>query len=50
MRTIFADTFYWVSLANPKDEWHARVKDLSRGIQPAFVVTTDEVLTEFLTF
>jgi hypothetical protein len=21
----FADTFYWVALANPRDAWHARV-------------------------
>ncbi|GEM_PF-3674949 len=21
----FADTFYWVALANPKDAWHSRV-------------------------
>ena len=50
MRTIFADTFYWVSLANPKDDWHTAVKRVSREIQPCFLVTTDEVLAEFLAF
>ena len=50
MRTIFADTFYWVSLANPKDDWHTAVKRVSREIEPVFLITTDEVLTEFLTF
>ena len=22
MREIFADSFYWIALANPKDQWH----------------------------
>ena len=50
MRTIFADTFYWVSLANAKDDWHASVKRVSENIGSALLVTTDEVLSEFLTF
>jgi len=50
MRVIFVDTFYWVSLANPKDKWHAAVKKVSREIGSASLVTTDEVLSEFLTF
>lgn len=50
MKTVFADTFYWVSLANPKDEWHQRVKDLTKMLAPLRLVTTEEVLVEVLTF
>lgn len=50
MRTVFADTFYWISLANPNDEWHSTVMHVSRTLSQAQLVTTDEVLTEFLTY
>lgn len=49
MRTVFADTFYWVALANPTDEWHKTVTVVSRTLVSTKIVTTDEVLTEFLT-
>lgn len=50
MTAVFADTFYWVSLANPNDSAHHKATgfDLSRGLRP--IVTTEEVLTEFLAF
>lgn len=25
MKTIFADTFYWVALINDRDDWHEQV-------------------------
>lgn len=50
MRTIFADTFYWIALANPNDDWHDTVEAVSRTLNPFQLVTTDEVLGEFLTF
>jgi len=50
MRTIFADTFYWNALANPKDQWHQTARRLSRELHPFLIVTTDEVLVEFLAF
>lgn len=49
MRTVFADTFYWVALADPKDQWHATVKRVSKELGPCHIVTSDEVLVEFLT-
>lgn len=49
MRKIFADTFYWVALASPRDNWHQRVKAVSHQLGPVRLVTTDEVLAEFLT-
>ena len=50
MNSVFADTFYWIALANPKDQYHERVLNLSRGLASTLIVTTDEVLTEFLAF
>jgi predicted nucleic acid-binding protein len=47
-RTLFADTFYWVALLNPRDPFHARVVALSRTLGATSLVTTDEVLTEVL--
>lgn len=50
MTAVFADTFYWVSLANPDDTAHQQTAtfDVSRGRRP--IVTTEEVLTEFLAY
>ena len=50
MKTVFADAFYWCSLANPADEWHQAVKQAGRQHQISLILTTDEVLDEFLTF
>lgn len=50
MKSIFADTFYWAALLNPKDEYHAIVKNYSRQLESAILVTSDEVVTEFLNF
>lgn len=41
----FADTFYWIALTDPKDKSHDRARRITRDI-----VTTDEVLTEYLNF
>lgn len=48
MRRIFADALYWVALAHRKDQWHARAIQVSQQIGAVTLVTTDEVLTEFL--
>lgn len=50
MKSIFADTFYWTALLNPKDEYHAIVKNYSLELESAIIVTSDEVITEFLNF
>ncbi len=49
MRRFFADTFYWLALANPSDQWHNRVIQIASALGVFSLVTTDEVLTEFLT-
>lgn len=46
--SVFADTFYWLALAQPRDAWHARVLEWAAANSSTRVVTTDEVLTELL--
>lgn len=50
MKPLFADTFYWIAVTNPKDSEHQRVMDFDRALGTRTIVTTDEVLTEFLAF
>ncbi len=50
MRQVFADTFYWVALVNPGDNWYNRVLAVSNSLGTVQIVTTEEVLTEALTF
>lgn len=46
----FADTFWWIALANPKDTWHARALSWEATHPQAQLVTTEEILSEFLTW
>ena len=48
MRTVFADTAYWIALSNPKDQLHKTAKTVREKLGNAHLVTTDEVLIEFL--
>jgi len=50
MKTIFADTFYWIALLNSKDGWFQEVNLTKRSLGSAKIVTTDKVLVELLTF
>jgi len=50
VKLVFADTFYWIALTNPEDlhcEAASRFDDLLSG---GHITTTEEVLTELLTF
>jgi predicted nucleic acid-binding protein len=47
---IFADSFYWIALANPADSWHQTATTFSQTTPGARLVTTDEVLSEFLNY
>lgn len=49
MRTVFADTFYWVAISNQNDDWHSEVIRVSKTLGNVFLITTDEVMDEFLT-
>jgi predicted nucleic acid-binding protein len=48
MRRVFADTLYWVALANPNDQWRGAALEAETELGDAFLVTTEEVLTEVL--
>jgi predicted nucleic acid-binding protein len=50
MRRLFADTFYWIALFSPRDQWHPRVQAFAEALEDFHLYTTDEILTEFLAF
>ena len=45
MKTVFADTFFWLALVHPKDAWHQRANDYLVAYSGR-LVTTDWVLME----
>jgi uncharacterized protein len=47
---VFADTFYWIAITNRRDKYHEAVKRFTVTLSPRAVVTTDEVLIEFLSW
>ena len=50
MTALFADTFYWIALVDFTDSAHRRALDLTFERVDTPIVTTDEVLAEYLTF
>ncbi|NJM70790.1 MAG: type II toxin-antitoxin system VapC family toxin [Scytonema sp. RU_4_4] len=50
MKLVFADTFYWLALINPRDNWHGKAIEMTRTLEVVQIITTDEVLTEVLNF
>ncbi len=49
MRTVFADTAYYVALTNPRDQHYSVARDFTSAFDGAFV-TTAWVLTEVANF
>ena len=47
---VFADTFFWVALTNPADSRHRQAIEVDSSLVGVEIVTTDEILAEFLTF
>jgi predicted nucleic acid-binding protein len=50
VKAVFADTFYWVALTNPDDTRYRDAVALDTALTNAKIITTDEVLVEFMTF
>ncbi len=50
MSGLFADTFYRIALADFADSAHQRALTLTAKLADSHIVTTDKVLTEYLTF
>jgi len=48
MRQAFADTGYWLAVARPRDQWNEAAGRAKTELGECILVTTDEVLTEFL--
>lgn len=49
MTEVFVDTAYLIALARRNDQWHDTAVAARHRLGEAHLVTTDEVLTEFLT-
>lgn len=50
MTAVFADTFYWVALTDPDDALYEQAAQLESRCAGRTIITTDDVLSEFLTF
>lgn len=50
MTAVFADTFYWIALADAADSAHRQAVELTSRLADTPIFTTDEVLAEYLTF
>lgn len=48
MRTVFADTSYWIALLNPRDQHHQRAMLVTSNLQAVSIMTSEAVLIEFL--
>jgi hypothetical protein len=47
MTPLFADTFYWIALADFTDSAHGRALAITSERADSPIITTDEVLTEY---
>ena len=50
MRTVFADSGYWIAMFNPQDQWHERAKAVTQQLGKFRIVTSQMVLAEFLNY
>lgn len=50
MKPVFADTFYWIALTSPADRHGEEVLRFDDLLSGGSVYTTEEVLSEVLTF
>lgn len=48
MKIVFADAGYWIALANPRDTFHGRARDVSASLGKFRMVTSELVLAEML--
>lgn len=50
MKTYFVDAVHFIALANPSDQWHTSAVSAAAATNSAKLVTTEDVLIEFLNF
>lgn len=48
MKSVFADTAYWIALLNPKDDLHAEARRVSGTLGQSRIVTSEFVMVELL--
>ena len=48
MKTVFADTGYWIAILNPVDGLRVKAVSLSNALEPFQIVTSEMVFTEVL--
>lgn len=48
MKKVFVDTYYWIAIVRPNDQWQAPARRARSSLGNTLMVTTDEVLSEFL--
>ena len=48
MRTVFVDAGYWVAIVHPNDQWKSAAQRAKESLGNVRLLTTDEVLSEFL--
>ena len=48
MKTVFADTAYWVAVVNPRDDLHEKAIQVSQSLGNHRIVISEMVLAEFL--
>jgi predicted nucleic acid-binding protein len=48
METVFVDTQYWIAVVRPNDPWKKSAKKARASLGSAPLLTTDNVLSEFL--
>lgn len=48
MKTVFADTGYWIALLDPQDTLHSKAINLSSTLSQVQIFTSEMVLTEIL--
>ena len=49
MSSVLADASYFIALFRPRDQWKETAQEARRRLGDVELVTTDEILTEFLT-
>ena len=50
MIAVFADTSYWIALTNIDDADHEKAKTVMRSLPPRPLLTTEQVLTQYLNY
>ncbi|WP_254568604.1 type II toxin-antitoxin system VapC family toxin [Oscillatoria sp. HE19RPO] len=50
MKRVFGDTFYWIALLNPRDNWHQVALNYAHNYPEVPIITTDGVIDEILAY